>query len=137
MPDRPQLKDLVRKHGIKAKYLEIDEMPNGFETEDLRRHSWMVTLHWSGRMLSSCFNTGSEYRNGAWVPRYPTATDVLGCLCSDAASADQTFEQWCSDFGYDTDSRRAERCYHDIQESTRKLRRFLGEQYDTFLQAEW
>jgi hypothetical protein len=39
-------------------------------------------------------------------PVAPTAADVLSCLLNDAHTADQSFADWASEFGYDTDSRK-------------------------------
>ncbi len=41
----------------------------------------------------------------------PSACDVLYSLLTDATAFEQTFEDWCSNFGYDTDSRKAEQTY--------------------------
>lgn len=43
----------------------------------------------------------------------PTVADVLYCLMSEANAVHMTFEEWCSDFGYDSDSRKAERVFHE------------------------
>lgn len=57
----------------------------------------------------------------------PVAASVLHCLCSDAdAENHDTFEEWASEFGYDPDSRSAEKTYHLCLENARKLRRALG-----------
>lgn len=40
-------------------------------------------------------------------PVAPTAAAVLYCLLSDMEVIDQSFTDWASDFGYDTDSRKA------------------------------
>jgi hypothetical protein len=63
----------------------------------------------------------------AWTdPEPPTVAEVLDNLASGASSADQSFEDWCSDFGYDTDSRKAERTYSAVREQTFSLRKLLG-----------
>lgn len=43
----------------------------------------------------------------------PKLKDVLDCLASDSSSIEnaRSFEEWASDFGYDTDSRKAERTF--------------------------
>lgn len=52
----------------------------------------------------------------------PSAYSVLACL--DQLYAD-TFEEFCDEFGYDTDSRTAERTYSAMQEQDRRLRRLF------------
>jgi hypothetical protein len=71
----------------------------------------------------------------AWTePEPPTAAEVLDSLASDASGADQNFEDWCADFGYDTDSRKAERTYNAVREQTFSLRKLLGHRdFETLL----
>ena len=59
----------------------------------------------------------------------PKIEDVLYCLLSDG-SADfdaQRFEDWCTDLGYDTDSRKAESIYRECLRIGQALRGALGE----------
>lgn len=46
-------------------------------------------------------------------PVEPTAYSVLACLQKYEVG---TFEEFCSDFGYDTDSRKAEKVYNAVKE---------------------
>jgi hypothetical protein len=77
--------------------------------------------------MTTYFSQGYGH-NGAT----PTVDSVLDCLGSDASAADESFEDFCSNFGYDTDSRKAEKTYNACKRSGDKLRRFLGE--DAFQQ---
>jgi hypothetical protein len=56
----------------------------------------------------------------------PDLTDVLYGLTIDGDAADYTFEDWCSNYDYDTDSRKAEETYNVCREHGRKLQRMLG-----------
>lgn len=56
----------------------------------------------------------------------PTLDDVLYCLVMDAEAASETFEDWCANFGYDTDSRKAEATYNACVQIGIKLRNLLG-----------
>lgn len=81
------------------------------------------------------FSCGTGRRvNGVAQP--PTLADVLGCLASDSASVEnsQSFDDWCADFGYDTDSRKAERTYNACKGQAAALRTLLGDtEYETLL----
>jgi hypothetical protein len=61
----------------------------------------------------------------------PTPKDVLECLFLDASSVEnsRSFEDWCSDLGYETDSRKAESTYIVCGRQASKLHRLLGEDY--------
>lgn len=60
----------------------------------------------------------------------PTLADVLGSYLLNASSANETFENWCSTFSYDTDSRKALEIYLVCQKIRDELIRFLG--YELF-----
>ena len=66
----------------------------------------------------------------------PKVASVLDCLASDASSIENArgFEDWASDFGYDTDSRKAEKTYRTCEHQAKRLRSFLGDDlYDQLL----
>lgn len=84
-----------------------------------------------GPLFTTYFSQGSAFtpsRGPSWERSGPTIEDVLDCLASDAVTYDgvRDFEEWARDFGFDTDSRSAERTYRIIGEQTRALERFLG-----------
>ena len=58
----------------------------------------------------------------------PTLAEVLDCLASDASSVDNAkdFEDWASEIGYDTDSRKAEHTYDICKAQAQELKDLLG-----------
>lgn len=62
-------------------------------------------------------------------PLLPRLDDVLASLAMDASAIDHpTFESWAREYGYDTDSRKAEAAYRACLEIALKMRAGLGEQ---------
>jgi hypothetical protein len=58
----------------------------------------------------------------------PEANMVLDALRCDAEAANyHSFEEWASDLGYDTDSRRAERTFEACSKTATDLNQFLGD----------
>lgn len=57
----------------------------------------------------------------------PTLPMVLHSLSLDSSAMDATFEDWAMDYGYDTDSRKAEATYRACLDSAIKLRAGLGD----------
>jgi cellulose biosynthesis protein BcsQ len=47
--------------------------------------------------------------------------NALECIISDAIAGSDSFENFCSNFGYDKDSRTAERIYNACKESLSKM----------------
>jgi len=69
------------------------------------------------------------------IPAPPLA-DVLQCLLMDAEAIDYgTFEEWADNFGYDSDSRAAERIYRACLETGLQLRAMLGDKMDALREA--
>lgn len=67
----------------------------------------------------------AEYFRTAIPP--PTLDDVLSCLILDASAIDAgSFEDWAQEFGYDTDSRAAEKIYDACVKTALQLRSMLG-----------
>lgn len=64
---------------------------------------------------------------GAPIPA-PHVADVMYCLVNDADALDYSFEDWASNYGYDPDSRRAEKCYQACIECGLQLRRLIGDE---------
>jgi hypothetical protein len=73
----------------------------------------------------------SAVQRKSWVhenerPVSPFAGAVLYCLLLDMSLAHDTFEEWCSSLGYDTDSRKALQTYLSCQENGTKLRKVFS-----------
>ncbi len=56
-------------------------------------------------------------------PTAPQFKDVLWSLYMDSTSADQPFDDWCADYGMDTDSRKAEASYNACRDEMFALRK--------------
>lgn len=94
---------------------------------------WKCRLRYQRRSLTVPFWMGRGHHGAE-----PTAGDVLGCLILDATGYENArdFEDWCSEYGYDTDSRKAERIYKAVKASAPKIRRFLGDDFEAFAAKE-
>ena len=57
----------------------------------------------------------------------PTAYDLIYFLRSDCEVTGMTFNQWCSEFGYDNDSIKARYTYDAYQQSIEKLTKAVGD----------
>lgn len=61
-------------------------------------------------------------------PILPDVCDVVASLLLDGSAIDRSsFEDWACDFGYDTDSRKAESCYRACLDIGLRLRAVLGD----------
>ncbi len=124
-----QLSDVCEKLKIKAK-AEYSSKPLPEGWGDPQASAWKVRLTFEKRSLTVDFFTGSAHRDA------PNAADVLSCLCSDVSCGEESFEDFCSSLGYDSDSRKAEKTWKACSRMAPKVRKFLGEHFDEVSSAE-
>lgn len=79
--------------------------------------AWQVKVNG----VSFDFYTGQGLVKDNGRPKPPTLDDVLYSLVMDSSAAQESFEEWCGNYGYDTDSRSALDTYLQCQESYHKL----------------
>ena len=97
---------------------------------DMPRHFYFsIVNRTTGNKMGVYFSQGSAHTKA------PTLDEVLECLASDAAGVEnaKTFEDWCGDYGYDTDSRKAEKTWKTVAQQADKLKSLLGAEYETLL----
>jgi hypothetical protein len=126
--ERQTVADFIADHNITADAVPTDHNPNMDDSATMDH--WRVTLRRPGKKMTVYFSMGSGHNGKA-----PEAADVLDCLASDASSVDNArdFADWASDYGYDTDSRKAHKTYTVCKRQAERLKKFLGESYDAIL----
>jgi hypothetical protein len=77
-----------------------------------------------GTRLIDCPDVAAAYER-IYSASKPEAESLLDCLKLDASGPD-TFEEWASEYGYDTDSRQAEATFRACQDNSRRLKSLLG-----------
>ena len=122
-------KAFVNRHHIGIRSVLVEKNPHMNGEMPAGSAHWRCTLRCGDKRMTV------YYSQGPAIVGEPNAADVLDCLASDAASYESagSFESWASDYGYDTDSRKAERTYRLIETQAGKLARFVGDSYDDLL----
>ncbi len=103
----------------------VDSNPNMDDAAHPMDH-WCCHLRFQGRNMKVVFSMGSAHNGKA-----PKLRDVMPCLVSDSLGAGASFSEWCAEYGYDTDSRKAEATYNAVERQSRALRQLLTDSLDT------
>lgn len=111
-------------HKITLTWTEADANPN-MPGDDMDHYK--VTLRCDGRKMTLPFSKGIAHRGDP-----PTVDEILSCLASDSHFSDDSFEEFCSELGYDTD-RSALRNYKQVVKQTERARHVLGDCFDALL----
>jgi hypothetical protein len=117
------LAQFIRSAGIDFDVVPAHDNPNMPDSEGMQHFA--ATLKLEERRMVVPFSGGllAFARN---VSGMPTLADVLECLRSDSYSAEESFEDWCGDYGYDEDSRKAYATWETVRTQAAELREFLG-----------
>ena len=122
------IKNFVNKYNVSIENEWTDKNPN--MDSKTRMIHWKSTLRMGRRLMALIFS------QGLGIAGEPEAESVLCCLKSDSYCADFSFEEFCNEFGYDEDSRQAKRTHDAIITQSKKLRRFMNDRYDEFMDCE-
>lgn len=98
-------------------YLTDTPLPDGF---DPGASSWKVELRYRRRKMTLDYFTGS-------LAGEPSLVDVVETMLLEVSIGDSTFEDFCADYGYDQDSRRAYATWERGVEQANRFRRMLGD----------
>ena len=126
--DTVSIEQMVKLSRISMTADRCDSNPNMQDVENMDH--WKCVLRRPGHSMTVYFSMGYGHNGKA-----PEAADVLDCLASDASSIENTkgFEDWCSAFGYDTNSRKAEKAFKTCEHQAERLKNFMGGQYKDLL----
>ena len=142
------LAEFIAEQGISFRCERIDARPDSLMEDSARHFRCRIISH---RGITRSADTGMEYltpstpthqftvyfSQGSAHTEDPTLNDVLDCLAQDSAGYENahSLEDWCSEYGYDTDSRKAEKTYKAVKRQAEQLKRILG--MDAYEQLLW
>jgi hypothetical protein len=120
------MREYAAQNGFRVEILE----DLGLQTRDddeWQHHAYRLRVH---NAAGDHFDT--PWRQGTGITTSPDeqAGDILDSLVSDAWDYQQadSFEEWADNFGYDTDSRTAEKLYNQCGATVEPVVRLLGGQ---------
>lgn len=116
---------IANEIGLKMKVGE-SEYKRYFPSDKDSRYVFKITLKKGGKQYT--FNFGQSIAEGS---NEPTLYDVLACLTKYDVG---TFENFCSDFGYDEDSRTAEKTYKAVLKEWQAMERLFNSEELELLQ---
>ncbi len=120
-----QAQEFLNKNELKmritlsnTKHPKWDTIPGEFHNH------YVVTISAKDRksLRFDFWSSANDTRSG----RYPTSYDILACISRDQNCPD-TFEEFCSDYGYATDSIKADKSFRSLSVFAKRLKKFFTE----------
>ena len=87
------------------------------------RYRVTISREGSGRLSFDFWNSVKDVQDG----KEPTAYDVLACISGDIYTPED-FAEFCSEYGYDPDSRRAYQMFKRCDRFGKRLREFFDDE---------
>lgn len=115
--DTKPLAELCAELGITARVRELDSDLHRFP--EWAKQGWSITLNYQGKRAQFRF-----YGGGA--SKTPTASDLVWAVAIDSEAIDESFSDWCDNFGYSTDSITARSTYKACQRNGERLIKLIG-----------
>ena len=120
-----QAADFLTRNGIKFRSVLSDTKRAPWQKMGCTdSHHYRVTLSKPGKRVA--FDFWDSIQNRRDGIRELSAYSVLACISGDV-HCPETFADFCSEYGYDTDSRSAEQTFRRCLAFSRKLRAFFTE----------
>lgn len=128
------LSEFIQQNKLLISSERVVENPNMPNSKDMRHYKVTVTIPlcpaYGIRKFTVCYSMGSALKGE------PELLSVLGNLQMDISSVSGTFEDFCDEFGYDSDSRKVEKLYNAILKQKADLEIFFAEMFEEFMNCE-
>lgn len=120
------IEQFIERARLSMTCTRIDARPDRSDDWDASARHFRITITGIGGSMRVHFSQGSAHTED------PTLADVLDCIASDSAGIENArgFDDWCSEYGYDTDSRKAARTFAACERQARALLRVLDSRDD-------
>lgn len=123
-----QVKDILARAGItfQVKHLGLDTPKHMNGGHPMFR--WCAAFMGGGRVKTVSYWTGTGLRDmETKSPIWPTEADIVECVLREYEMArDNSFEDWCYELGWSSDSIKASKMYQKSLENGEELREVLG-----------
>lgn len=111
----------------------IDERTDGLMSDMPPGSShYRIKLMHKGRKMTILYSQGPA------ITGEPEYKSVLSSMMLDSqpfTNGGCSFEDWCSEYGYDTDSRKALAIYHQCERQSAKFIKLCGDDYESLAKS--
>ena len=126
--DTVTIAQFIKEHHIRMTAERTDSNPSMPDSRNMDHWKCVLTRkeNTRTRRMTVYFSMGYGHNGKA-----PKAADVLSCIASDSATVENSdFEEFCSEFGYDSDSRKTEKTYKACEHMAKRLQNWLNSTSD-------
>ena len=115
------LENFITENKIQFSCDWVVERPDNLMDKNMDH--WRCVLKANGKTYAFYYSQGYGHHH-----KEPVLANVLESLANDYDPSDMSFEDFCSEYGYSEDSRKAEKVYRALRKETQALDRLFGEE---------
>jgi hypothetical protein len=120
-----ELKDLVSELGIEATFTTLEDeslIPEWAKD----KYAVIARLAYDGRTIEFPYFYGHFTIAGS--DEFPSVSDLVWTMCTESDGLEgRTFEQWCDEFGYDSDSISKLKMYEELKARAIEWSEFIND----------
>jgi hypothetical protein len=140
MTKEKTIKQFIKENNLTMKSEYADSNPNMPNSNNMNHYKVTIKRKFklNGNHLDSRYGFRQmtlNFSQGYGIFGEPTLESVLNCLISDS-NCGETFQEFCDNFGYDNDSRKAEKTFNTILKQTSKLKKLLDNNFNDLASCE-
>jgi hypothetical protein len=123
-----ELRDMISQE-LSDGWVTVPLTKRDIEERSSEHVKFLISLYYNDKTLETTYYTTGNV---------PEAEDILGSIVLDARAVyNSNFPEFCSEFGYDSDSMKAFKIFKACKKQNKKLLNFLGEElFKQFMECE-
>ena len=119
------LKHFAKRLDLRMKAVKIPSRPDGLgEDFDEGATHYLITLY-KGDNPGNCKPITIFYSQGSAIKSKPEIDDILNCLAMDTLNIDQSFSDWCNEYGHSDDSMKAHSIYTACKNTEKQMKQLF------------
>jgi len=120
------ISEFIEENELSMEFLPVKERPDQFVWSPDAHHYFIVIRNKAGKELHTYYSTGSAVPVFSSYKSRRKFEDIMDSLSLDCSSASDTFEDFCNEFGYETDSRKAYETWQACVKIKKDMERLVG-----------
>ena len=121
------MKQITKQTKFKADLIDSIEVRDNDNRLIGYGNKYKITISYQKRKGTFEFTDSVQNTNEGNEPK---KEDVMSCLVMDYTSDMNNFEDFCNEFGYGTDSIKAEKIFKAVKKNAEKMQRIYGHQLE-------
>lgn len=131
------IEQFLKQYGMKMTIEGQGTVADPFPGDSGRNRKPQYFNHYKCVLSRGRFRHTINFYTGMGWTKDPTASDVIESVQLDCRSGELDFEEFCDEFGYDWDSRSAERIHRACVKQRKGIERVMGDAFDRFMELDF